>query len=202
MTPTAQRLVKVGVVAAILALAAYWYWSPWLAIHQMRSAARAGDADAFSERVDYPRLRESLKVQLAAAADARLGQSSESGSDIARAGAAFGSLLATALVDRMVDALVRPESVMRVMQEGKLMPARSGRSRDRGDPAPDNQGQSDGTPPGEKLDPIWSTEHQGVNTFVLYARRAGLAEDRRTALVFERRGFASWQLTEIRLPAL
>jgi hypothetical protein len=40
---------------ALLALAAYWYWSPFLALKQIQSAARAQDADAFNRHVDYPR---------------------------------------------------------------------------------------------------------------------------------------------------
>ncbi|WP_067278242.1 DUF2939 domain-containing protein [Mitsuaria sp. 7] len=202
MTPTARKFSKVALVAAVLALAAYWYWSPWLAIHQMRNAAKAGDATAFNERVDYPLLRESLKGQLSGAIGARTNDRSESGSDIAKAGAALGSLFATAMVDRLVDAFVRPESVMRIMQEGKLMPRRDSRSKAPNEAPSDEGGETDGSATPSKREPIWTTERQGVDTFILYARRAGQAEDRRTGLVFQRRGFASWVLTEIRLPAL
>jgi hypothetical protein len=202
MTPTARKFSKAALVAAVLALAAYWYWSPWLAIHQMRNAAKAGDAAAFNERVDYPLLRENLKGQLSGAIGARAGERSESGSDIARAGAALGSLFATAMVDRMVDAFVRPESVMRIMQEGKLMPRREPRAKAPSDAPAEEEGEAEGGQSTSKREPIWTTERQGVDTFILYARRAGQAEDRRTGLVFQRRGFASWVLTEIRLPAL
>jgi hypothetical protein len=202
MTPTARKFSKAALVAAVLALAAYWYWSPWLAIHQMRNAAKAGDAAAFNERVDYPLLRENLKGQLSGAIGARAGERSESGSDIAKAGAALGSLFATAMVDRMVDAFVRPESVMRIMQEGKLMPRRESRAKAPSDAPAEEEGEAEGGQSTSKREPIWTTERQGVDTFILYARRAGQAEDRRTGLVFQRRGFASWVLTEIRLPAL
>lgn len=209
MTPTARKFSKVALVAAVLALAAYWYWSPWLAIHQMRNAAKAGDAAAFNERVDYPLLRESLKGQLSSAIGARSAEKPEqsesrsgSGSDIARAGKALGSLFATAMVDRMVDVFVRPETVMRVMQEGKLMPRRESRSRAPGDTPPDEGGDVEDSNASSKREPIWTTERPGIDTFILYARRAGQAEDRRTGLVLQRRGFASWVLTEIRLPAL
>jgi hypothetical protein len=202
MTPTARKFSKAAFVAAVLALAAYWYWSPWLAIHQMRNAAKAGDAVAFNERVDYPLLRESFKGQLGAAVGAKATERSESGSDIAKAGTALGSLFATVMVDRLVEAFVRPESVMRIMQEGKLMPRRDSRSKAPDDTPSDEGGEPDGSATPAKREPIWTTERQGTNTFILYARRAGQAEDRRTGLVFQRRGFASWVLTEIRLPAL
>ncbi|WP_431264986.1 DUF2939 domain-containing protein [Roseateles chitinivorans] len=202
MTPTARKFSKVALVAAVLVLAAYWYWSPWLAIHQMRNAAKAGDAAAFNEHVDYPLLRESLKGQLGAAIGAKANARSESGSDIAKAGAALGSLFATAMTDRLVEAFVRPESVMRIMQEGKLMPRHDPRAKTPGDtPSDEEGGEADGGTASPKREPVWTTERQGVDTFILYARRAGQAEDRRTGLVLQRRGFASWVLTEIRLPA-
>ena len=202
MTPIARKLSKAALVAAALVLAAYWYWSPWLAIHQMRNAAKTGDATAFNDRVDYPLLRESLKGQLSAAIGTRASERSESGSDIAKAGAALGSLFATAMVDRMVDAFVRPESVMRIMQEGRLMPRRDSRAKTPDGTPSDEEGETDAGKTRSTREPIWTTERQSVDTFILYARRAGQAEERRTGLVFQRRGFASWVLTKIRLPAL
>jgi len=49
-----------------MVVGAYWYWSPFLAMHQLRTAAREGDTDSFNDRVNYPRLRESLKGQFSA----------------------------------------------------------------------------------------------------------------------------------------
>ena len=202
MTPIARKLSKAALVAAALVLAPYWYRSPWLAIQQIRKAAKTGDATAFNDRVDYPLLRESLKGQLSAAIGTRASERSESGSDIAKAGAALGSLFATAMVDRMVDAFVRPESVMRIMQEGRLMPRRDSRAKTPDGTPSDEEGETDAGKTRSTREPIWTTERQSVDTFILYARRAGQAEERRTGLVFQRRGFASWVLTEIRLPAL
>jgi hypothetical protein len=71
---TRNTLITVFVLA-IAALVAYWYWSPFLALKQMQSAARAQDADAFNRHVDYPRLRDSLKGQMAARMAAELDQS-------------------------------------------------------------------------------------------------------------------------------
>ena len=59
-----SKSVLFAILAAIFALGAYWYWSPFLVIRQMQSAAKVGDADAFNDHVDYPRLRESLKGHL------------------------------------------------------------------------------------------------------------------------------------------
>ena len=57
-----SKSVLFAILAVILTIGASWYWSPFLAIKQMQSAAKVGDADTFNDYVDYPRLRESLKA--------------------------------------------------------------------------------------------------------------------------------------------
>jgi hypothetical protein len=61
-----MKLLKAAVVVAALAVPAYWYWSPYHALHSMKAAAQARDADDFNQYVDYPKLRESLKGQFSA----------------------------------------------------------------------------------------------------------------------------------------
>ena len=189
----ATKTFKISIALAVLVAAAYWYWSPVLAIHAMQSAAKAGDADAFSDHVDYPKLRESFKGQFSALLAEKLAAQSSGDNDFAKAGAALGMMLGTAMVNQFVDAMVRPEVVMRAMQEGKLMPKKSA--------------DSDSSPPAESAPPArqkveWSAEHKGVDKYIAYARRSGEPEDKRIALVLERSGFATWKLTEIRLPSL
>ena len=119
-----SKAIRYGAVALVLAIAAYWYWSPLLAVHQLQSAAKAGDADTFNDHVDYPRLRESLKGQLTAAFTEHMASQQAPDNDFGKAGAALGAMLGMAMVDKMVDAFVRPETVMRAMQEGKMVPRR------------------------------------------------------------------------------
>ena len=39
------RLVLAAGLAILIALAAYWYWSPFLAVRQLQTAAQEGDAE-------------------------------------------------------------------------------------------------------------------------------------------------------------
>lgn len=110
-------LVSLGIAAAI-GLGAYWYWSPFLALHEMRSAVHDADPDEFNEHIDYPKLRESLKGQLSSLLARDVMKASRDGSAIERGSATLGGMLGLALVDRMVDAIVRPEAVMSAMQNG------------------------------------------------------------------------------------
>lgn len=96
-----RRIWIVGGVL-VLALAAAWHFaSPWWTLSQMRDAARAGDAAAFSEHVDYEALRADVKADLAA----QIGASDDG------PGGAFGKAFATALMGPAVNALVSPEGL-------------------------------------------------------------------------------------------
>lgn len=177
-----SRTTRILLVLVALAVGAYWYWSPYWALHQMRGAAEGGNADKFNAHVDYPRLRESLKGQLAAAMSAEMAKS-KSGDGLESAGAAFGAMLGIAMVGGIVDAMVRPEVVMQAMTEAKLNAKSSGGS---------------GTSK-EELDKVqWSFERVGADKFIAYGSKP--SEASRFGLVLERSGFADWKLTEMRLP--
>jgi hypothetical protein len=154
-----SKTLKLGIVAGLAAIAAYWYWSPLVTMYQMREAARSGDADAFNGHVDYPKLRESIKGQLSSALTRKLASDGQRDNEFAKAGTALGAVLGRSLVDKMVDALVRPETVMQAMQQGKMMPKRQPADAP-SSPAPRNE---------EKMQ--WQSERTGVDKYIAYALR-------------------------------
>lgn len=180
MLSTAKsKLVAVAAVVALTGLAAYWHFSPYLAMRSMRAAAEAKDADAFNERVDYPKLRESIKGQMAAVLTDGLGSKSASQNSMEAAGAA----LALALVNPLVDALVRPEMVMKTMSKGEF------------DLKPGKAPTSEPTQA-----PTWDVKRLGMNKVIAYAQDPNDPKTEKVGVVFERNGFADWKLTELRLP--
>ncbi|HWJ94373.1 MAG TPA: type II secretion system protein GspG [Telluria sp.] len=116
----AKKLTAALLALAALALAAFWYWSPYWSLYQMRAAARDQDAQAFNAYVDYSLLRDSLKRQLDAALDAQVANVRTASQAPLVAGLAEAA--GHAVAGRMVDELVRPESVMRAMRHGRLKP--------------------------------------------------------------------------------
>lgn len=193
MTTKAARTTSIVAVLAVIALGAYWYWSPFLAIYWMKSAAELRDAEAFNQYVDYPKLRESLKGQFNARLVDAIGTSSGA-TDMEKAGAGFGAMLGLAVVDKMVDALVRPEMVMKAMNEARLPNPIPG-AKGRGDP-----GASGGS---TQRDVKLTFDRKGVDRLVVYARNSSepdAATRQQVGFVFDREGFARWRLTEIRLP--
>jgi hypothetical protein len=157
--------IPAALLAVVVAVAAYWYWSPLLVVHQMKEAVRVHDVEAFNSHVDFPALRENMKDDIAG----KPGDDALSG---------FGRLLGGVVVD----ALVRPEAVMFVLEHGDFAKKRNGKleERDRGE-----------EPASGEAKPKWATERDGVNRYIV--------RNDKIALVFVRNGFADWKLSELRL---
>ena len=199
MSSKSIRTAAVAGVLGVAAVAGYWYWSPLLAIHNMQAAAKAKDADAFNDYVDYPKLRESFKGQLTALMADTVSQTQGT----ANAFAALGTMMAMAMVGNLVDAMVRPEAVMHAMQNGKFA-APGQNSED----APTQSGNS-ASQPGHTSDgeaaAKWDYERKGANKLIAYAidpKKPEAPATERFGVVFQRNGFADWKLTEVRLPSI
>jgi hypothetical protein len=193
LTQANERTIA-GLILAFAALvAAYWYGSPYLAIHQIQRAVQQHDVDAFNEHVDYPALRESLKGQTAALMGIDLGKPDKNPL------ASLGTMLAMALSDRMVDALVRPELVMQAMKTGRLKDSGTtpGSAATPGASTPGSSSPAPSAAPERK--PRWRVQRQSLD--VIVADPSGTQESGGIQFVFRRHGFADWKLAEIRLPA-
>lgn len=186
-----SKLIGVLAVTIGIATGGYWYYSPYLAVQATQEAADTGNADDFNKRVDYPKLRESFKGQMGAFVLKSTGQGM-SGAE------SFGAMLGLALVNQMVDAVMRPEMVMNLMQARKLQLGQGGNR-----PGAQEPGHPPGqTPvPAEKPSKIeWNFERASVDKLIAYGREPGVgADDPQPGFVFERSGFADWKLTEIQL---
>lgn len=180
-----RRVAQTALLVVALAVAAYWFWSPYLVIRQIQAAAQNGDAQAFNDRVDYPRLRDSLKMQMSSLVADKLGRP-DPGNPLT----ALGGVLGLAVVDTVVDAIVRPDVMMLGLRSGKFAP-----------PSRQAEARPGALPQPQPLAPEWAYERMGLNKLVAYQSRAGVADETGVGIVFERSGFANWKLTDVRLPA-
>lgn len=92
-------------ILAGLALGGWFALSPRYTLHQMQGAALCGDAQRFSEHVDFPALRGSLKSEIRARLALEAAAAAPSSMRALGIGLAIGS------VDQMVDSAVTPEAV-------------------------------------------------------------------------------------------
>lgn len=192
-------------IAILLAISAYWYWSPFLAVRQLQQAAQAGDAETFNDHVDYPKLRESLKLQMSALLARKMGSPQDGGNPLS----ALGNLIGQRLIDPLVDAMVRPETVMAALKDGQLgksaasAPAVPAPASD-GPPPTAGGSTAPANEPASEKNTRWVIDRQGVNRITAYAVDPAKPDEpntERLGLVFERSGFSGWKLADIRLPA-
>jgi hypothetical protein len=188
-------------------LGTYWYASPYLAVWQIRSAAQARDAQTFNSHVDYPKLRESIKVQFSALFSDAPGQ--KHGAESSNPGFAFGKMLGLLVVNKFVDAVVTPETVMQAMRQGYLIPEvpNAGHARR---PEADEQATEQADKQGAHTDsgaaddkPHLVFERQGADKLLIYSeklKQADQSSQDKLGFVFERSGFATWKLSAVVLP--
>jgi hypothetical protein len=187
-------------IAILLTIAAYWYGSPFLAVRQLQQAAQEGDAETFNAHVDYPKLRDSLKFQLSALIAQKMGTPPDSGNPLA----ALGNLIGQRLVDQLVEAMVRPETVMMALNSGRLGKAAPAAPSSSAAPASGAGMAPSPASPEPERKARWVIDRQGLNRMTAYAIDPARPEEPNTdrlGLVFERSGFSGWKLTDIRMPA-
>lgn len=187
---TLRKLV-VAIGLPVLLVGAYWHWSPYVAMYQMKQAAIAKDGDRFNQFVDYAKLRESFKGQLSARFAETVGNKADSSNEFERAGAALGTMLGLALVDQFVNAMVRPEFVMQSMLEAKIKQKTGGP-------------EEGATAQKEKAEVQWVFIRKGTGRLVAYGGEKGgprPSEGNNVGFVFDRTGFADWKLVEVRVPS-
>lgn len=187
MRPRTTRVVALFALLAFITTTTYWILAPYRVFAQIQEAAQAGDASRFNIHVDYPRVRASLKEQLAR----KMGKDSAGGDATASLGASLGM----ALANPVVDAVLTPEIIMRAIQDGQLsLQLQVPR------PAPGSTGGRMVSP--EK--PNWRYEWRDLNHLVAHlspAVAAGAPAGHQLRLELERIGLMDWKLVDVQLEA-
>lgn len=179
--PTAmKRLAWISLAVCVL-LAGYVVAGPLLTIHAIRDAVRNEDSRALSRQVDFPALRQSLRVQLADAMVREAGptvQSSLLG--------AMGLRLAGSAAGTSVDLMVTPVGLSALMRGQRLWSLAGGASPMQTGPDPAN------------ADPLQDAHYryESPSRFTATVRDD---RDRPIEFVLTRQGL-HWTLSDIRLP--
>lgn len=159
-----------------LAAAAYVYFTPHLTLRSMKAAAEERDATTFSQYVDFPAVRQSLKAEL----KARMATSATNQS--AFPFQALGGVFGEALLEQMVDVMVRPETLA-VMFQGEGPP----------------KGGAPAAQPGLAPDVDMDAGYDGPNHFVISVKRRDSVEGP-VKFVLVRDGVLQWKLAAVDLP--
>jgi hypothetical protein len=193
-----RTAVLIAVLAAAVVVSAS-YASPYWTMRQMRLAAEAGDADALSQYVDFPAVRESLRGELMAQIvqpmlnDPKMKDNPFAG---------FGVVIMTAMIEPMLNALVSPAGIAAMMKAQK--PKLTAITPSAANAAPDaNASPAIQTSNGSENDAskvVLSRSYEGVDKFVV---RVGTVEKlQMVSMIYRRNGWFSWKLAQISLPEL
>lgn len=171
----------IGVIIALaVVICGYWYATPYLALNNIKKAAQAGDSEKVSAYIDYPSVRQSFKDQMNALMVKELAVDKE-----ANGWEALGAMIATTMIEKMVDAMVTPEG-MTLMLQGKNF-------KDSLKPSTDET--TDQAISQEKLN--YSARYLSMNLFEVTLKNE--EKDSQLKVIMERDGL-SWKVKKLVIP--
>ncbi|HYJ81009.1 MAG TPA: DUF2939 domain-containing protein [Longimicrobiaceae bacterium] len=159
---------------AVLFAGVWFYFSPYLALRKLQTAAEAGDTATLNELVDFPALRASVKQGVSTAVAREI---DDEGNPLA----AIGGFLAGRLASPVVDVAVSPEGIAALT---------------RGDPRGGGEG---GRPRVDAPELEAKRRYESLDRFVVHFVEEDSGKER-LALVMQREGIAGWKLVGVRLP--
>ena len=168
-----------ALIAFVVVICGYWYATPYLALNNIKKAAQAGDSDTVSKYIDYPSVRQSFKDQMNAMMAKELMNQDTDGF------AALGAMLASTMVDKMVDGFVTPEG-MTLMLKGKNLKDAEQDSRDT---------QTAETQ--EESKPEYEAGYTSMNDFEVIIKDQGQSKEVKVLMV---RDGLSWKIHKIAVP--
>lgn len=175
-----NKKVLGGIFGLIILILGYLYVSPYLAINSIKNAAQAGDSEKISKYIDYPSVRQSFKDQMNAYMFKEMASKEANGWE------ALGAMMASTMVDKMIDAMITPEG-MTLMLQGKDLKSTSSNGSD--DP------QVSGAK--EESKPDYSSRYASMNDFEVVIKDQDKAKEVKVMMV---RDGLSWKINKIVVP--
>jgi hypothetical protein len=163
------------------AVAVYFIGSPYLTVHQMRSAAQNRDGEALSEYIEFPSVRQSLKDQINAAFAKEMSKKDMKHNSLAAVDAAFASVL----VDKIVEAYVNPAAITQMM---------AGERPKKNDGGPSASAPTSDKSTAHRPFSDVSMSYESLNKFVVTV--TGDPKEQAVRFILRRRGIG-WKLTDI-----
>jgi Protein of unknown function (DUF2939) len=179
-----NTLTRITLALLALAVVAWVYLTPYLAARSLHSAVDARDAARIADHVNFPELRQSMKAGLLAK---MTGATAAKGDE---ASVLLGSAFANVLISPMVDAMVSPEGLAKLLNGEKQAPVKTQ------SPPPQDADKTDDKDSGKDMQR--SMGYETLNRFVVTFTKP--TESQSISLVFTREGALTWKLSGLRLP--
>lgn len=194
-----SKKLVIGLLGVLLLAGAGIWASPYISIHQMRQAAKAGDSEALSKKVNFPVLRDNIKIKLMSTMNENM--KGLEGNPFA----GFAQIMAVTLVNGIVDAYVSPAGIALMLDGRKPKPEAQANAKPL---APAGQGTApQEQPSASKVDSSSEQITDVKYEYLSFDRfRASVSNsktpDDHFSLIFDRDGLFNWKLVNIDFPGV
>jgi len=193
-----KKIFGYSAIAASVVTGCYAFASPWLALKDLTQAFEDQDTRKIEKLVDFPELREDIKVT-ARAAMMKSAAIELEGNPFA----AMGIMMANAIVDPIIDQLISPAGLQLFFSAGEMSGGTDGLpenidaiARDL-IPSGDGGEASSGVVAAQNIDV--KTEYLGINEFEVQVRNIDMFNES-VSFYMRREGLGGWKVDGIRVP--
>ena len=193
-----KKIFGYSAIAASVVTGCYAFASPWLALKDLTQAFEDQDTRKIEKLVDFPELREDIKVT-ARAAMMKSAAIELEGNPFA----AMGIMMANAIVDPIIDQVISPAGLQLFFSAGEMSGGADGLPENIDAIARDFIPSGDGGEASSGVDTVQSvevkTEYIGINEFEVQVSNEG-ALDESVSFYMRREGLGGWKVSGLRVP--
>ena len=187
-----KKIFGYSAIAASVVTGCYAFASPWLALRDLTHAFEDQDTRKIEKLIDFPELREDIKVT-AKAAMMKSAAIELEGNPFA----AMGIMMANAIVDPIIDQVISPAGLQLLFSAGEMSGGADGVPENIDAIARDLIPSSDGGEASRGIEV--KTEYVGINEFEVQVRNVEMFNES-VSFYMRREGLGGWKVDGIRIP--
>ena len=188
-----KKIFSYSAIAASVVTGCYAFASPWLALRDLTQAFEDQDTRKIEKLVDFPELREDIKVT-AKAAMMKSAAIELEGNPFA----AMGIMMANAIVDPIIDQVISPAGLQLFFSAGEMSGGTDGLPENIDAIARDLIPSGDGGEASRGIEV--KTEYVGINEFEVQVRNADMFNES-VSFYMRREGLGGWKVSGVNVPS-
>ena len=193
-----KKIFGCSAITASVITGCYAFASPWIALRELTQAFEDQDTRKIEKLVDFPELREDIKITAKAAVMKSAAIELE-GNPFA----AMGIMMANAIVDPIIDQVISPAGLQLFFSAGEMSINSEEVSKDIDLIAKDLIFAGDRSEINRGMDATQSievkTDYVGINEFEVQVSNAEIINES-VSFYMRREGLAEWEVKSIRVP--
>ena len=193
-----KKIFSYSAIAASVITGCYAFASPWLALRDLTQAFEDQDTRKIEKLVDFPELREDIKVTAKAAMMKSAAIELESDPF-----AAMGIMMANAIVDPIIDQVVSPAGLQLLFSAREISGGTYGLPENINTIAKELTSFSDRDESNQETDAAKGieikTDYIGINEFEVQVTNSEIL-DESVSVYMRREGLGGWKVNGIRVP--